>query len=131
MSSAQGKGGSVRDPEPCNNAGRSADGADTVGATAGPTFPLPTGEIQGPYLLTGRDLDGVDRTFAVQPLEAGGQRASGHLMIVLDENAMLEETDSVEARQLQLLAVAGLIMLVLAWLFGHYTLLRDPPNREG
>jgi hypothetical protein len=115
----------IRVPE-----GRSADGADTVGATAGPTFPLPTGQVQGPYLLTGRDLDGVDRTFAVQPLEAGGQRASGHLLIGLEEDAMLEETGSVEARQLQLLAMAGLIMLVLAWLFGHYTLLRDPPNPE-
>ncbi len=116
----------IRVPE-----GRSADGADTVGATVGATFPLPSGEVQGPYLLTGRDLDGVDRIFAVQPLEAGGQRASGHLMIALSKNAMLEETALVEARQLQLLAVAGFIMLVLAWLFGHYTLLRDPPKREG
>jgi len=116
----------IRVPE-----GRSAEGADTVGATVGASFPLPSGEVQGPYLLTGTDLDDVDRTFAVQPLEAAGQRASGHLMIALSEDAMLAETDLVEARQLQLLAVAGVIMFVLAWLFGHYTLLRDSRKREG
>jgi hypothetical protein len=115
----------IRVPE-----GQSANGADTVGATVGEGFPLPSGDIQGPYLLRGTDLDGVDRTFAVQPLEAGGQRASGHLMIALSPDAMLRETDPVETRQLQLLAVIGLIMFALAWLFGHYTLLRDPPRGE-
>ena len=115
----------IRVPE-----GRSASGADTVGATVGAAFPVPSGDVQGPYLMTGTDLDGADRTFAVQPLEAGGQRASGHLMIALSEDAMLEEMDVLASRQLQLLAAAGLIMLVLAWLFGHYTLLRDPPSRE-
>lgn len=111
-------------------AGRSPTGADTVGASVEASFPTPTGDIQGPYLLMGTDLDGVDRTFAVQPLEAGGQRASGHIMIALSEEEMLEEAGLVEARQLQLLAVAALLMLVLAWLFGHYTLLRDPPRAE-
>jgi hypothetical protein len=115
----------IRVPE-----GQSGDGADTVGATVSATFPRPSGEIQGPYLLRGTDLDGVDRTFAVQPLEAGGQRASGHLMIALSQDAMLRETDAVETRQLQLLAVIGLIMFALAWLFGHYTLLRDTPRKE-
>jgi hypothetical protein len=40
-------------------------------------------------------------------------------MIALDKTAMLEETDSAETKQLQLLAVVDLIMLVLVWLFGH------------
>ena len=113
----------IRVPE-----GQSGTGADTVGATVPESFPAPTGDVHGPYLLRGTDLDGVERIFAVQPLEAGGQLASGHLMIALGEEAMLAETDAVEARQLQLLALAGLVMLVLAWVFGHYTLLRDPPR---
>ena len=46
-------------------------------------------------------------------------RAFGHLMIALDKTAMLEETDSAETKQLQLLAVIGFIMLVLVWLFGY------------
>jgi hypothetical protein len=40
-------------------------------------------------------------------------------MIALDKTAMLEETDSAETKQLQLLAVIGFIMLVLVWLFGY------------
>ena len=99
-----------------------------ISATVPQSFPTPTGDVRNPYLLTGTDLDGVERTFAVQPLEAGGQLASGHLMIALSEEAMLEETVAVEARQLQMLAGSGFIMLVLAWVFGHYTLLRDPPR---
>jgi hypothetical protein len=43
---------------------------------------------------------------------------------------MLEEAEVIGARQLQLLAFAGAFMFVLAWLFGHYTLLRDPVVKD-
>ncbi len=109
-------------------AGQSPMGLDTVGASVPESFPTPSGEIRGPYLLSGPDLDGVDRIFAVQPLEAGGSQAYGHLLIGIDEESMLAATDSVAVRQLQILAVSGLFLLLLAWVFGHYTLLRDSPK---
>ncbi|MCA1792112.1 MAG: hypothetical protein LC667_20350, partial [Thioalkalivibrio sp.] len=47
---------------------QSAVGADTVGAIVPASFPTPTGAFPGPYLASGVDLDGTDRTFALQPL---------------------------------------------------------------
>ncbi len=108
-------------------AGDTPSSPDTVGAVVSGTFPTPTGDVTGPYMLRGVDLDGTDRVFAVQPLEAGGRRASGHLFVGLSEEAMLADTDPVALRQLQLLAAGALFMFVLAWLFGHYTLLRKTP----
>jgi hypothetical protein len=107
--------------------GMSTEHADTVGATVPEVFPVPTGEILDAYLLTGSDLDGVARRFAVQPLEAGGRMASGHLLIGRTQEAMLADAEVFGARRLQLLAVAAVFMFLLAWMFGHYTLLRDPP----
>ena len=107
--------------------GLSETGADTVGVTVPATFPDPTGDIRGPYMVTGVDLDGVERRFAVEPLEAGGRMASGHLMVGLEESTMLADADVIAARRLQILAVAALFMFALAWMFGHYTLLRDVP----
>ena len=110
--------------------GVSATGLDTVGATVPVTFPKATGEIRGPYMVEGTDLDGAQRSFAVEPLEAGGRRASGHLLLGMSRSTMLEEAEVTGARQLQLLAFAGGFMFVLAWLFGHYTLLRDPVAKD-
>lgn len=109
-------------------AGVSASAADTIGAYVPESFPQPTGETQDAYMLDGVDLDGVMKHFAVQPLEAGGQRASGHLVIGMTEGSMLASTEVVGTRRLQLLAVGALFMFVLAWMFGHYTLLRDRPK---
>lgn len=109
-------------------AGQSETGADTVGATVPDAFPTPTGDIVGPYLLEGIDLDGMERRFAVEPLRAGGTQAYGHVLIGIDEASMLAATDLVASRQLQILAVAALFLFFLAWMFGHYTLLRDSPS---
>lgn len=113
----------VRVPE-----GRRGTAPDTVGAQVPETFPSPTGAITGPYLLTGTDLDGVERTFAVEPLRAAGRQAYGHVLIGVDEATMREATDFVALRQLQILALAGLFLIGLAWAFGQLTLLRDEPQ---
>ena len=115
----------IRVPE-----GVSGVGTDTIGAMVPSTFPEPTGQVQGPYLLTGMDLDGVEKRFAVEPLRAGGQMTSGHLMIGMTEEAMLADSDVVGTRRLQLLAVGAAFMFILAWMFGHYTLLRDRPKES-
>jgi len=112
-------------------AGVSGVGTDTVGATVSAGFPTPSGEvIRGPYMMTGTDLDGVEKTFAVEPLEAAGRAASGHLLLARTQEQMLADTEAIGARRLQLLAVAAVFMFILAWMFGHYTLLRDRPTRE-
>jgi hypothetical protein len=101
--------------------------SDTVGASVGASFPTPTGEYS-PYLLDGTDVGGTERVFAVQPLQAGGDRTSGHLLLGMTREEMLAEVEQVGARELQLLAFGALFMLALAWLFGHYTLLRETPE---
>lgn len=108
-------------------AGVSALGTDTVGASVPESFPTPTDETQSAYMLDGTDLDGVPKHFAVQPLEAGGRRGSAHLLIGMTRSNMLESVEVAGTRRRQLLAVAALFMFGLAWLFGHYTLLRDRP----
>lgn len=111
-------------------AGRHAMGYDTVGASIPESFPAPVGDERGTYVVSGADLDGVDRVFAVAPLRAGGARAQGYVLVGLEEATLLEATDTAVKRELQLLGLGGLFLLVLAWLFGHYTLLRDPSGRE-
>jgi len=108
-------------------AGMSDVGADTVGAPVPESFPTGSGAIRESYMVDGVDLDGVERRFAVEPLEAGGQMASGHLLIGMTQESMLETIEVTGTRRLQLLAVAAVFMFVLAWTFGHYTLLRDRP----
>lgn len=108
-------------------AGVSGLGTDTVGAMVPTGFPTPSGSIGRAYMVSGTDLDGVRKHFAVRPLEAGGRMASGHLLIGMTEASMLEGIEVVGTRRLQLLAVAAIFMFALAWMFGHYTLLRDRP----
>ncbi len=112
-------------------AGQHEMGHDTVGASVPESFPAPTGDTRGTYVVSGTDLDQVDRVFAVAPLRAGGARAQGHLLVGLEESMLLEATDVVALRQLQVLGLGGLFLLLLAWLFGHYALLRDPLASEG
>ena len=107
-------------------AGQNPMGHDTVGASVPESFPSPTGEVRGTYVASGTDLDGIDRVFAVAPLRAGGSRAQGHLLVGLEETRLHLATDSVSRRQLQVLGLGGVFLLLLAWIFGHYTLLRDP-----
>jgi hypothetical protein len=111
-------------------AGQNPMGHDTVGASVPETFPMPTGDVSGTYLASGTDLDGIDRVFAVAPLRASTARAQGYLLVGLEESALLEATGGIVVRQLQLLALGGVFLLVLAWMFGHYTLLRDPVVSE-
>ena len=112
-------------------AGQHAMGHDTVGASVPESFPAPTGDTRGTYVVSGTDLDQVDRVFAVAPLRAGGVRAQGHLLVGLEESTLLEATDNVALRQLQVLGLGGVFLLFLAWLFGHYALLRDPLASAG
>lgn len=108
---------------------QSAAGADTVGATVPGSFPVPSGTFPDAYLARGVDLDGVERLFALRPLRAGVSQAYGHAYFGVDEDVLSDATGNAALRQLQILALGGVFMLVLAWLFGRYTLLGDEPKR--
>jgi hypothetical protein len=109
---------------------QSPAGADTIGAGVPASFPVPTGTFPDAYLASGVDLDGVERLFAVRPLRAGGARAYGHAYFGIEEGVLPDAAGTAAIRQLQILALAGVFLLALAWLFGHYTLLRVEPERS-
>ncbi|MEX2466049.1 MAG: hypothetical protein WD995_04020 [Gemmatimonadota bacterium] len=98
---------------------QSASGADTVGASVPASFPTPTGEFPAAYLASGVDLDGVERLFALRPLRASSSRASGHVYFGLAEETLSEGSSAVALRYLQILALSGVFLLVLAWLFSR------------
>lgn len=112
--------------------GRHPLGYDTVGAKVPETFPDVTGvSTVEPVFLSGTDLDGVDRLFAVAPLRVNRTRAPGaHILVGKEEHMMLSAVESEAQRDLRLLAGGGLAVLFLAWLFGHYGLIRGV-RREG
>jgi len=110
----------VRIPE-----GRDPLGADSVGATAPETFPRVASVSREPYLLTGRDLDGVIRLFAGAPLRGHGVSAEGYLLVGLERAMLLQEIEAVSSKELRFLTIAGVLVLLLTWLFGHYALVRS------
>jgi len=101
-------------------------GGDTVGAQVGPDFPpLRAGPGDALLMATGTDLDGVRRLFAVAPLSTLGDRTpEGFVVVGTTDEQILAAVEGVARRELRLLAVAGVLLLVLTWAFGHYGLVR-------
>ena len=103
---------------------RAAQG-DTVGARVPDGFPAPAPGLTEVGLTTGDDLDGVRRLFAVAPLSTAGDRTpEGFIVLGKEDATILTEARAVARGELQLLALAGLAVLILAWAFGHYGLVR-------
>lgn len=103
----------------------STTSADTVGAWVPQGFPALDGTNDAVRLVEGMDLDDVTRLFAVAPLTTTGDRTpEGFVVLGKDQASILAEVEEVARRELQLLAVGGLLVLLLAWLFGHYGLVR-------
>ncbi|MEJ2204430.1 MAG: cache domain-containing protein [Gemmatimonadota bacterium] len=115
----------VRIPE-----GKHPLGYDTVGAAAPETFLAAPMEYREPFIEVGTDLDGVDRMFAVAPLRGGGARVAGFLAVGREQALLLAEVEEVVRAEFQFLALAALGVLILAWIFGHYALVRAPSSRS-
>ena len=99
--------------------------ADSVGALAGPDFPaLPEG--QAPVVVSGTDLDGIVRFFAVAPLRATGGDPQGYLAFGRTQSILMEEVDAIVDFELRYLAAGALALLVLAWILGHFWVARCP-----
>jgi len=108
------------------------EGTDTVGSRVPDDFPALNEAAASPYLMSATDVDGVTRLFAVAPLHGAGARAQGYILVGKDRAKLYDVVDSTVRSELQYLAVAGLAVLLLAWLFGHFALVRTgPPLRPG
>ena len=105
-------------------AGRHPLGYDTVGAVAPETFLSAPLGLKEPFIETGTDLDGVDRLFAVAPFLGGNDRMAGFLVIGREEATLLANVDAVVRAEFRFLALTGIAVIILAWLFGHYALVR-------
>ncbi len=102
-----------------------AGGADTVGARLPDALLADVGTDADPVLRRGTDLDGVERVFAVAPLVLPGDRSpEGWVALGTAESSVLADAEEVARAELRLLALAGLAILLLAWVFGHYGLVR-------
>lgn len=112
---------------------------DSIGTMRGEDFPgMPEG--QGITLADGVDLDGLPRRFAVAALGGSGE-GRGYVVIGADRNALTSELESITRSQRWVLLVAAVLLAVLAWIWGHYFLVRravsekraaltDPPSPD-
>jgi len=99
--------------------------ADSVGTLAELDFPaLPQGP--DPVIVSGTDLDGLVRLFAVAPLQATGGEAQGYLAFGRTQVTLMEEVDAIVDLELRFLAGGALVLLVLAWVLGHFWVARCP-----
>ncbi len=104
--------------------------ADSVGAMAETDFPgMPEG--REPRIAVGTDLDGMERVFAVAPLVGVSGSPQGYVAIGRTRATLLEEVEEVSRFQLQYLAVGAVALLILAWVLGHFWLVRRAePTQE-
>lgn len=103
--------------------------ADSVGAIANEGFPGPP-EGSGAVVVPGTDLDGMERLFAVAQLRGSARGAEGYVAFGRSRMNLLEEVNEVVGRQLRFLALGGALLLLLAWVLGHFWLARRPPPRD-
>ena len=99
--------------------------ADSVGSLAELDFPsLPQGTE--PVTVSGVDLDGLVRLFAVAPLRTTGGDTQGYLAVGRTQATLMEEVDAIVDFELRMLAAGALVLLVLAWALGHFWVARYP-----
>jgi hypothetical protein len=99
--------------------------ADSVGALAEIDFPsLPPGNQ--PVIVSGTDLDGVSRLFAVAPLRGSTGDPQGFVAFGRTQATLMEEVDAIVDKELRFLAGGALVLLALAWMLGHFWVARYP-----
>jgi hypothetical protein len=99
-------------------------GHDDVGAEAQPTFMALTNSVSETAMESGIDLDGLRRLFAISPLRGTGATPEGYLLIGKEEMVLMDQAEAVVAQEFRFLVSAGFVLMVMAWLFGHYALIR-------
>jgi len=103
-------------------------GYDSVGAPAQPAFLTMTNSVTETTLASGVDLDGLGRLFAISPLRSTGATPEGYLLVGKEEMLLLGQAEAVVKQEFRFLVSAGVVLMVMAWLFGHYALIRTIPT---
>lgn len=96
---------------------------DSIGTVVGNAFPQPP-EGRGVTLVDGTDLDGLPRRFAVAGLRGQDASDRGYVVIGADRDALAADVEAISRSQLRLLLAAALVLIGLAWVWGHYFLVR-------
>jgi hypothetical protein len=103
--------------------------ADSVGSIAGASFPGPPEETT-PAVVAGTDLDGIERLFAVAPLNSPAGGTDGFLAVGRTRKTLMQEVEEIVSLQLRFLAIGGIVLLAFAWGLGHFWLARCPSEEE-
>jgi hypothetical protein len=99
--------------------------ADSVGAMAGPDFPiLPEDSDQA--VVSGTDLDGMVRLFGLAALKGTAGNPQGYVAFGRTQATLMEEVDALVDLELRFLAGGALLLLALAWGLGHFWVARIP-----
>ncbi len=96
---------------------------DSLGATASEGFPTMPAE-RGLELVDGTDLDGFPRRFAVSALTGRDGSQGGYVVIGADRQALAAEVATFARSERWILAIGAVLLAVLAWIWGHYFLVR-------
>ena len=103
-------------------------GHDSVGARAQPAYLAMTNSITETTVVSGTDLDGLGRLFAIAPLRGTGAAPEGYLLVGKEEMVLMNQAESVVKQEFKFLVSAGVVLMVMAWVFGHYALIRTTPT---
>lgn len=96
---------------------------EAVGTEIPEAFPTGAADTVVDSLMTGTDLDGSARTFAVRPLQGEGESPEGILALGIDPD-QAGAVRQIFVRQLFALGAGALLVLVLAWVLGHRWIVR-------
>ncbi len=97
--------------------------ADSIGTMRGEDFPgMP--DSPGISLTDGVDLDGFPRRFAVAALGERAGNGRGYVVIGADRDALVADIESMNRSQRWVLFFAAIALAALAWIWGHYFLVR-------
>ena len=90
-----------------------------------------TNSVTEPSLSSGTDLDGLRRLFAIAPLRGAGATPEGYLLVGKEEMVLMNQAEAVVAQEFRFLLSAGVVLMLLAWIFGHYSLVRTTASSWG
>ena len=107
---------------------RYPEGAEWIGQSLPEAFPARAApeEPEGAEVarfVEAADLDGVDRTFAVVPLERPGGRPVGYVTVGTPTSALAARVSQLARTQVVLLGLAAVFLLLAAWALGHFSIL--------
>lgn len=96
---------------------------DTLGATVPESFPAMPEEMSA-HVVQGTDLQGNEAVLAVAALAAGSSDPEGYLTVSRSLSDVQVAVSDVVTDEILLLAAAGVLLLIVAWVIGHYHIVK-------